>query len=248
MNSVLRALTLEAGGSSVEHGIVKAKQLLKDGVNPDMLRHALGIYLTHSRDAQKRRIVVPSLREHASMRQIAAAASANTLSVVGGQVVTPDTQQGPAILAYWREDYDYNDHHIHWHTVFPGTGVIVDGKNVPVIDRQGELFLYMHSQMVARYETEGICWNLPLVRPWNQYDDVLEYGYVPMPGFVTSYGGYPPFSSWYAVRNPNIPPGAADGPVPRATLELWRDNIYQAIRVAPSGPRTQRPATEGSTS
>jgi hypothetical protein len=233
MNEVLRGLV--AAGPEVEDGILKAKDLLKAGESPDLMRHAFGIYLTHSRDAQKRRIVIPPLKNHAIfLSQRIAALSASTAHpsdqiIVAGEVVTPDTMQGPALLSYWREDYDYNDHHVHWHMVFPGTGVVVDDVNVKVIDRQGELFLYMHSQMVARYETEGLCWNLPLVRPWNQYDDVLESGYVPVPGLIEFYGGYPPFSSWYATKNPNIP-DTKDQPVPRAQLETWRDNIYGGIK------------------
>jgi len=175
--------------------------------------------------------MVPPLKKHAVMLQSMPTAThpSPVQTIVPGEVVTPDVFQGSAFLSYWREDYDYNDHHVHWHMVFPGTGVVVNGKNVKVIDRQGELFLYMHSQMVARYETEGLCWNLPLVRPWNQYDDVLEQGYVPVPGLAEYYGGYPPFSRWFATKNPNIP-DTPDQPVPRALLETWRDNIYQAIK------------------
>ena len=239
---VLRNIT--TAGPTVEDGILKAKELLKDGVNPDLMRHAFGIYLTHSADAQRRHIVIPPLKNHAMvLNQTTRTATSNTstptattttstqttLTITPGEVVTPDTMQGPALLSYWREDYDYNDHHIHWHMVFPGAGVYVDGKHIRVIDRQGELFLYMHSQMVTRYETEGRCWNLPLVRPWNQYDDILEYGYVPVPGLIEYYGGYPAYSRWFATKNPNIP-DTKDAPVPRATLETWRDNIYQAIK------------------
>jgi tyrosinase len=220
MNKIYQ--TLDDAGPKVENGIMKAKELLKERVNPDMLRRALGIYLTHSRDAQQRKIAVPPLKNHAPFLDA-------ELAVVAGEVVTSDTFQGPAILSYWREDYDYNDHHVHWHMVFPGTGVRVNGENVKVIDRQGELFLYMHSQMVVRYETEGLCWNLPPVRSWNQYDDVLESGYAPVPALIGYYGGYAPFSSWFAVRNPNIP-DVPDAPVSRAQLETWRDNIYQAIK------------------
>jgi tyrosinase len=212
----------------------ESKNLLKAGENPDVIRHALGIYLTHSRDAQRRKIVVPPLKNHAlflSQRTAAVAAATakpSELKVVAGEVVSPDTMQGAALLSYWREDYDCNDHHVHWHMVFPCTGMVVNGANVKVIDRQGELFLYMHSQMVARYEAEGLCWNMPLVRPWNQYDDVLESGYVPVLALIEFYGGYPPFSSWFATKNPNIP-DIKDQSVPRELLETWRDNIYQGI-------------------
>ena len=239
MNLVLRRLS--AAGPSVEDGILKAKELLKAGINPDLMRHAFGIYLTHSPDAQLRHIVIPPLKNHAmllnrptrfsTLTAITATGdpTPSSVTVTPGEVVAGDTMQGPALLSYWREDHDYNDHHVHWHMVFPGTGVVVGGKNVKVIDRQGELFLYMHFQMVARYDTESLCWNLPPVRPWNQYDDILEFGYVPIPGLVEYHGGYPPYSRWFATKNPNIP-DTPDAPVPRATLETWRDNIYQALK------------------
>ncbi|GFF41023.1 hypothetical protein IFM51744_04665 [Aspergillus udagawae] len=233
MNKVYK--TLVDAGPKVEDGILKSKELLKTRVNPDLMRRALGIYLTHSQDSQRRKITVPPLKDHAILLgqgpvflQIEPGTPSES-RILAGEVTTADTFQGPALLSYWREDYDYNDHHVHWHMVFPGTGVYINGENVRVIDRQGELFLYMHSQMVARYETEGLCWNMPPVRPWNQYDDVLEHGYAPVPGLVEYYGGYAPFSSWYAIRNPNIP-DVPDAPVPRAKLEGWRDNIYQAIK------------------
>lgn len=228
MNEALKKIT--SAGEKVEDGVLQAKNMIKKGANLDVIRHALGIYLTHSPDAQRRKITVPPLKAHSMIaNQNTTTALGQKLTIEPGEVVTPDTMQGPAILSYWREDYDYNDHHVHWHMVFPGTGMVVNGQNVKVIDRQGELFLYMHSQMVARYDTEGICWGLPLVRPWNQYDDILEAGYTPVPALNQFYGSYPAFSSWWATKNPNIP-DTKDQPVPRATLERWRDNIYQAIR------------------
>lgn len=46
-------------------------------------------------------------------------------------------------VAYWREDYGINAHHWHWHLVYP-IDMEVDR------DRKGELFYYMHQQMLAR--------------------------------------------------------------------------------------------------
>jgi len=57
MNDVLRKLS--AAGPEVEDGVLEAKALLKAGENPDLMRHAFGIYLTHSPDAQRRQIVIP---------------------------------------------------------------------------------------------------------------------------------------------------------------------------------------------
>nr|SVE74979.1 EOG090X01XB [Daphnia dolichocephala] len=50
-------------------------------------------------------------------------------------------------LSYFREDLGINSHHWHWHLIFPveATGEII---NPP--DRRGELFYYMHQQILAR--------------------------------------------------------------------------------------------------
>lgn len=56
-------------------------------------------------------------------------------------------------VAYFREDIALNLHHWHWHLVYPfdlTTGGIVDK------DRRGELFYYMHQQIVARYSIQYI--------------------------------------------------------------------------------------------
>lgn len=140
LNAVYHEL-LEAG-ESLEDGIAQAKELVRAGENPDLMRHAFGIYLTHSRDAQSRCVVIPPLKNHAVMVNAEANPPAkDSQEGTYGQVITADTFQGPELLSYWQDDYDDNDHHVHWHMVFPGTGVVGNGKNVPVIDRQGELFL-----------------------------------------------------------------------------------------------------------
>ena len=51
-------------------------------------------------------------------------------------------------VAYWREDVGINLHHWHWHLVYPYDGPIVTVNK----DRRGELFYYMHHQVMARYE------------------------------------------------------------------------------------------------
>ena len=50
-------------------------------------------------------------------------------------------------LAYFREDLGINLHHWHWHLVYPFTGP----RNLVDKDRRGELFYYMHQQIVARW-------------------------------------------------------------------------------------------------
>ncbi|ROT61245.1 prophenoloxidase [Penaeus vannamei] len=51
-------------------------------------------------------------------------------------------------VSYWREDYGINVHHWHWHLIYP-PGMGVDR------DRKGELFYYMHQQIIASSPSEG---------------------------------------------------------------------------------------------
>ena len=50
-------------------------------------------------------------------------------------------------LAYFREDVGVNSHHFHWHLVYPFMG---PEPRFYDKDRRGELFYYMHEQMLAR--------------------------------------------------------------------------------------------------
>jgi tyrosinase len=50
-------------------------------------------------------------------------------------------------VAYFREDLGINLHHWHWHLVYPNEGP----REVVNKNRRGELFYYMHQQIVARY-------------------------------------------------------------------------------------------------
>lgn len=49
-------------------------------------------------------------------------------------------------VAYWREDIGINLHHWHWHLVYPYEGP----RDIVNKDRGGELYYYMHHQIIAR--------------------------------------------------------------------------------------------------
>lgn len=53
-------------------------------------------------------------------------------------------------VAYFREDIGINLHHWHWHLVYP-----FDAADRAIVnkDRRGELFYYMHQQIIARLDT-----------------------------------------------------------------------------------------------
>ncbi|KAK7074704.1 Common central domain of tyrosinase [Halocaridina rubra] len=73
-------------------------------------------------------------------------------------------------VSYWREDYGMNVHHWHWHLVFP---VEMELNR----DRKGEVFYYMHEQMLARYDMERLSVNLNRVVPLNNWRVPIPDGY-----------------------------------------------------------------------
>ncbi|XP_031638947.1 phenoloxidase 2-like, partial [Contarinia nasturtii] len=78
-------------------------------------------------------------------------------------------------LWYFREDIGINLHHWHWHLVYP-----FDGSDAVVRkDRRGELFYYMHQQIVARYNFERFSNNLPRVQRLNNFREPIAEAYFP---------------------------------------------------------------------
>lgn len=77
---------------------------------------------------------------------------------------SPQPSSPEDAMRYFRHDIDLSDHHLHWHILYSNNGP----KN-PAL--QGQLFLYMHEQCLARYDTERIMLGLPVVEPLLKWDD-----------------------------------------------------------------------------
>ncbi len=93
----------------------------------------------------------------------------------GISVTTPVEE---AQLDWYREDPLANDHHHHWHIVYPASGPPTP-PGVPrrTQPRQGELFFYMHQQMLARYDTERTIAGLDRCEPFSDYGGPIDEGY-----------------------------------------------------------------------
>nr|ABR12412.1 prophenoloxidase [Procambarus clarkii] len=79
-----------------------------------------------------------------------------------------DGQLSPNFLFYG--DLHNIGHHWHWHLVYP-----ID-TNVNR-DRKGELFYYMHQQMIARYDMERLSVNLKRVEKLENWREPIPDGY-----------------------------------------------------------------------
>lgn len=124
-------------------------------------------------------------------------------------------------LSYFREDLGVNSHHWHWHLVYPGSGPI----EIVNKDRRGELFYYMHHQIIARYNVERLCNGLKPVKILNNIREPIPEGYFPKLLSSTTNRTYP-------GRVPNTLLKDIERETSffeLADLERWADRIVQAI-------------------
>lgn len=126
-------------------------------------------------------------------------------------------------LAYFREDIGVNMHHWHWHLVYPGEGP----TTVVNKDRRGELFYFMHNQIIARYNNERFCNRLGRVQPLNNLREAIPEGYFPKIIRSVNNRAYPSRVDNSVLKDLNRVED--DTYVEIADLERWRDRIHQAI-------------------
>lgn len=147
--------------------------------NPNLLYYALSVFITHHRFGKFLKIPNIILREP---ELVAPARRSGENTLEGFNDNLGGASGAEAALDWYREDPQQNEHHEHWHNVYPGR---MDK------DRQGEIFLYMHQQMLARYDAERLAVNLPLVTPFlfNTNHARIDEGYNPG-DFVTDKTGF----------------------------------------------------------
>ena len=126
-------------------------------------------------------------------------------------------------MAYFREDIGVNMHHWHWHLVYPGDGP----DEVVRKDRRGELFFYMHSQLIARYNADRFCAKLKKVRNLTNYREPIVEGYYPKMIRSSNNRSYPARAANTTLQDVDRVDNGTTVSV--NDLERWRDRIHEAI-------------------
>ncbi|XP_031783456.1 phenoloxidase 1 [Nasonia vitripennis] len=157
----------------------------RDRVNPQMFIYSLSVAILHRDDTKH--LSVPQLSEIFPDKYMDSQVfnrAKETANVVPAGSRMPieiplnytATDVDPEHrVAYWREDVGINLHHWHWHLVYP-----FDGPRVAVNkDRRGELFYYMHHQIMARYNAERLCNGLQRVQPFIDLRSPIPEAYFP---------------------------------------------------------------------
>jgi tyrosinase len=153
------------GNAGLEEALEDAAREIA-GPQPERAKHAMMIFITHYPKAAG--LPIPALEERRpELAAKAAATDVESLEAVGGE------EQ----LDWFREDPLANQHHEHWHVVYPVRGIPDPRGGRTGKDRQGELFFYMHQQMLARYDAERLAAGLRPVRPLATYTGPIAEGY-----------------------------------------------------------------------
>ncbi|XP_050441246.1 phenoloxidase 1-like [Adelges cooleyi] len=148
-------------------------------------------------------------------------------------------------MAYFREDIGVNLHHWHWHSVYLLSGP----PDMVNRDRRGELFSYMHQQILARYNFERFSNHINRVTPLMHWNEPILEGYFPKLDNAVS-------SHVWPARSPNtkLQNVQRQNPVDKTAfdieeLERWRDRLFLAIHsgfvINKDGQQVKLTETEG---
>ncbi len=153
--------------------VMKAAEEAAETEDIQLVKYALMVFITHHPTGGM--LPIPALEERAPEHVIPSRKPLPPGVEVFGALGEE------AKLDYFREDTAVNDHHNKWHLVYPFRGL--PNPNNPsqriTKNRQGELFWYMHQQMLARYDTERLSQGLDRVKPLENYFVPIPEGYEP---------------------------------------------------------------------
>src|SRR5829696_6618581 len=178
--------------------------------NLELVKYAFMVFITHSRRGS--RLPIPPLEERSPEKFLAN----RRITTAAGVTEAIGEEQ----LDWYREDVLANAHHEHWHIVYPTGGIPDDSGVLKLKDRQGELFFYMHEQMLARYDTERLAVGLPRVKPLADYREAIPEGYDH--GTPDVYSPRPPGLQMADIERDGIS-------YPVHEQELRRDRLLNAI-------------------
>ncbi|KAK4878033.1 hypothetical protein RN001_010539 [Aquatica leii] len=205
----------------------------RDRINPHLFIYALSVTILHRKDAKG--IGVPALIYSFPNNFIDSSVFTKAREEA---FIVPENIRIPLVIpmefsaskldlehrmAYFREDIGINLHHWHWHLIYPLSGPsVVVNKN-----RRGELFYYMHQQILARYNTDRMCNKLSRVERLVEWREPIKEGYFSKLNNLAASRNYPGRVDYQ--RMTNLARGEEQIFVDIDDLTQWRDRIVEAI-------------------
>ncbi|KAI8045631.1 phenoloxidase 3-like [Drosophila gunungcola] len=222
---------------SVDH-LQSVAVYARDRVHPVLFNYALSVALLHRKDTQGLDLpsfwqtfpdrfvdsaVMQKLREESYVVQNIA----QRRPIVIPTKYTASDLEPEHRLWYFREDMGVNLHHWHWHLIYPIE--ITPGADRSIVDkdRRGELFYYMHQQVIARYNAERFSNHLGRVKPFNNLTDTIAEGYFPKMDSLVASRAFPPRFDNTRLSDVNRPVDQLR--VGINDMNLWSSRILEAI-------------------
>ncbi|KAF7284741.1 hypothetical protein GWI33_021611 [Rhynchophorus ferrugineus] len=225
----------------------------RERVNPYLFNYALSVAILHRSDTQD--LDIPSIirlfpDKYVDSKVFEKAREEANVVPEGSRMpieipkdFTASDLEEEHKLAYFREDIGLNLHHWHWHLVYPfEASVSVVNKN-----RRGELFYYMHQQVMARYNFERLCNGMQRTERLIDWDRPIKEAYFPKLDSLVASRSWPSRVTNQTLQNVRR---EVDGIIVDVDdLKRWRDRIYNAIHSGAvrdkSGNSVPLTATEG---
>lgn len=207
---------------------------VRDRINPQLFNYAFSVVLLHREDTKGVKIpsfaetfpdkfvdpkIFPRAREDLNIMP-----QGTRSPIVIPKDFTASDLDPEHKLWYFREDVGANLHHWHWHLIYP----FGDDLQLANKDRRGEIFYYMHEQIMARYNSERLSNYMGEVERFSNFRVPIKQGYFPKLDTLVAN------RSW---------PARPDGSVPTTInreldnvhldiidMERHRDNYLQAVR------------------
>ena len=206
----------------------------RDRVNPYLFNYAFSVALLNRKDTKN--LSVPSFArlfpdKYVDSKVFTRAREEAKIVPEGSRTplvipkdFTASEREEEQRLSYFREDLGANLHHWHWHLVYPLNGE----RAIVAKNRRGELFYYMHQQIIARYNFERLCNKLKRVERLEDFNQPIKEAYFPKLDSVVASRAYPARVANQKMQN-------IDRAVDRVRLDVdelkrWSNRILDAIQ------------------
>uniref|UniRef100_A0A240PKS4 Tyrosinase copper-binding domain-containing protein n=1 Tax=Anopheles christyi TaxID=43041 RepID=A0A240PKS4_9DIPT len=165
--------------------LVDVAAYARDRLNAPLFQYALSVALLHRPDTKS--VTVPSVlhlfpdqfmdpaTNARMMEEGTIVLDENRMAISMSMNFTASDDEPEQRMAFFREDIGVNLHHWHWHLIYPGSGP----PEVVRKDRRGELFYYMHQQLLARYQVDRFAQGLGRTEPLANVREPLREPYYP---------------------------------------------------------------------
>ncbi|XP_012266497.2 phenoloxidase 1 [Athalia rosae] len=205
----------------------------RDRVNPNLFIYAMSVAILHRPDTKN--LPIPPLSEvfpgkfmdsgvfsRAKEEANLVPAGARQPIIIPKDYTASDLDDEHRV-AYFREDLGINLHHWHWHLVYPFEAA----RDIVAKDRRGELFYYMHQQILARYNCERLSNRLGRVTRFINWSEPIPEAYFPKLDSLVSSRTWPARTAGAVLKDINRPVDQLNFDI--QDLQRWRDRIFEAI-------------------